>query len=70
MCVLLVCVMWKSETDSPWQRKHSVCVCVLLEMCHVCDKLTPIRQSHQALGVSLWLHMSDVATGAVMAQSY
>ncbi len=49
---------------------RALCVRVLLEMCHVCDNLTLIRQSHHALGVCSWLHMSDVATGAVMTQSY
>lgn len=48
----------------------SACVLLLLELCHVCDKLTLIRQSHHTLGVCLWLCMSDIATGAVMAQSY
>lgn len=50
-------------------KETPVCVCVLLEMCHVCDKLTLIRQSHHALEVCLWAHMSDVATGTVMTQS-
>ena len=62
MCVL-------SIRDRQPMAVRAQCVCVLLEMCHVCDKLTLICQSHQALGVCLWLHMSDVATGAVMAQS-
>lgn len=51
------------------RKPQCVCVCVLLEMCHVCDKLTLIRQSHHALEVCLWAHMSDVATGTVMTQS-
>lgn len=45
------------------------CVRVLLEMCHVCDKLTLIRQTHHALGVCSGLHMSVGTTGSVKAQS-
>lgn len=63
-CVSLsecVCVHYGTAhgTETP------VCVCV----CHVCDKLTLICQSHRALEVCLWAHMSDVATGTVMTQS-
>ncbi len=65
---LCVCVM--SIRDRQPMAVRAQCVRVLLEMCHVCDKLTLIHQSHQALGVCLRLHMSDVATGAVMTQSY
>lgn len=63
------CVCCEHQRNTAHGSESTVCVCVLLEMCHVCDKLTLIRQSHQALGVCLWLHMSDVATGAVMTQS-
>lgn len=65
-----MCVCVVSIRDRQPMAVRARCVRVLLEMCHVCDKLTLIRQSHQALGVCLWLHMSDVATGAVMTQSY
>lgn len=65
-----MCVCVVSVRDRQPMAVRAQCVRVLLEMCHVCDKLALIRQSHHALGVCLWLHMSTVATGAVMIQSY